>query len=168
MEFIVCEQCKSGIPSDKNIRRWKCAPCCSGRNPCELQCVACGLSDGVFQAAEDSWVHFFCAQLLNQHVLYKALPRTLQEALRSVLVVSFPAELFSKCWICKETNKTPTISCGLCFEDVHIKCVLDRNWHINDRVLICGCQKLKVLPAIRPTTSVNRAKQLFKAIAKLD
>lgn len=179
MHKILCEKCGVGLHSDLKLKDWVCSPCLAGISPKSIHCIACTLSDGVFISTEDhSWLHLFCALLLNPYAKSITQIKLSRNALNCTVATNFPEALFAKpCMICRSHSKSAVISCQTCEETFHISCVINKLWKMKGEKFECGCKEKRKtvkrvknleLPPIRGPRSCLVLEHILERVIKAD
>jgi hypothetical protein len=178
MHKIACEKCGVGLFTDIKLKEWVCSPCQQGLSPTSLTCKVCSLSNGVLISTTSSeWLHLFCALLLKQYIKSSS-SEDISNCLNSVISLEIPEDLTDQiCAVCGKDKGLPVILCQTCSQNVHISCIIQKNWKIIGESLDCGCcekkkslkrSKTSELPPIRGPQSCLILEHIMEKIVKCD
>lgn len=144
--LLQCKVCGYGITIGYSAPQdWVCPVCKIGSNPSKVECLACGLSCGIFLSVKSDhgkWLHLLCAKLLNLPVIrFEAQTGKFIEDLFTRYQLKCAKKIHShKCWICNGNQKSAVVRCKSCKQFVHIRCFITREKVFEVDGIICPCK----------------------------
>ena len=179
MHKIACDKCGVGLYTDIKLKEWLCSPCQQGLSAHSLFCIVCSLSNGVFISTTSSeWIHLLCALLLKQYIKSSSPLSDSKSALNSIITIEIPSKVQGQlCAVCTKDREIPVVPCVTCSQNVHISCILQKNWKIIGEDLDCGCSekkksikkaKTQELPPIRGPQSCLILEHIMEKIVNAD